>query len=168
MILMKNKNDSRFLINSAYTKRRKPLFILFGRTWHEPTPFQLMVTFIAFVTLIYFIFKEPIGNYFSEKVSDIAEEYELTRKKLSLPAETLFRISDEEAVAVLNPDDCPNATDCIAFDLSPESKRLMILSNGTVELWSLSQKDGRYRILRPNGYQVSSAQHVWEETRNED
>lgn len=162
---MKNKNTSNFLIDSAYTKRRKPLFIVFGRTWHDPNPIQLLAIVLSAVTLIYIVFKDPLRDYFYAQASEIAEEYELTATKLNLPAQTLFRISDEEIVAVQNPDDCTIATDCITFDLSPESKRLMILSNGTVEIWSLSQKDGRYQILRPNGYQVSSAKKAWEKTR---
>lgn len=162
---MKNKNTSKFLIDSVYTKRRKPLFILFGRTWHDPNPVQLLAIILSSVTLLYFAFKDPIREYIFARFSEIAKEYELSATKLNLPAQTLFRISDEETVAVMNPDDCTIAADCITFDLSPDSKRLMILSNGTVEVWSLNEKDGRYRILRPNGYQVSSAGNELEKTR---
>jgi hypothetical protein len=162
---MKNSNTSKFAIDSAYSKRRKPLFILFGRTWHDPNSIQLLAISLFALALIYVVIKDPITDYFSAKASEIAEEYDLTATKLNLPAQSRFRISDEETVAVLNPDDCIIAADCITFDVAQKSKRLMILSNGTVELWSLNERDGRYRILRPNGYQVSSSENALEKTR---
>ncbi|MBP7662270.1 hypothetical protein ACRN96_18350 [Shewanella oncorhynchi] len=95
----------------------------------------------------------------TELGSSLSEYYQLPKPTVwAIPDGRTLNLGDRSAV-IVGTDRCNNGFgyySCWMFSLEPDAQTLVILADGTKELWkTVDAGDGRIYLERPNGLRVS-------------